>query len=244
MNRRSLTLSALALLLYLPPGATAAEEYIFTAPPRETGKNEANAYQPVADYLSAVTGKRFVYRYSDNWLTYQNEMRRGVYDLVFDGPHFISWRMDKLQHEPLVKLPGKLGFVVVTKKDNNKINSLKDLTGRTVCGLGPPNLATFILYSRFDNPMRQPLIIEVKSFKAAYEGVVAGKCLGAVMRDSAYNNLEQGQGRHEGRVPERGRGQSGVFREPAAVGPGQDPNHRDTAFTDGQVETRRLLRAL
>jgi len=35
---------------------------------------------------------------------------------VFDGPHFVSWRMTKLQHVPLVKFPGNLEFVVAVRK--------------------------------------------------------------------------------------------------------------------------------
>lgn len=181
------------LLLGFALSTAAAEEYIFTAPPRDDGASEADVYEPIAKYLSAVTGKKIVYRHYDNWLTYQNEMRKGTYDLVFDGPHFISWRMVRLGHEPLVKLPGKLAFVVVTKKDNDKIESLKDLAGRTVCGLAPPNLATLTMQAQFDNPARQPIVVEVKSFKESYEGLLKGRCLAAVLRDSVHKNLDKDQ---------------------------------------------------
>lgn len=181
----------LALLVALPDTALAADELVFTAPPRETGESEADVYQPLADFLSAITKKKVVYRAPSNWLTYQAEMRKGMYDIVFDGPHFISWRIQALQHEPLVKLPGKLAFVVVVKKDNERINTTKDVAGRLVCGLAPPNLATLTMYNQFGNPARQPLILEVKSFKAAYDNLVAGKCQAAVLRDAALANLDK-----------------------------------------------------
>lgn len=168
-----------------------AADYVFTAPPRDAGGDESEVYKPVADYLSAVTGKRIVYQYVDNWLTYQDKMRKGEYDVVFDGPHFLSWRMAKLQHEPIAKLPGKLVFATIAKKENDKVNAMKDLAGRPVCGLAPPNLATLTLSAQFDNPARQPLIREVKSFKEAYEGVVSGKCLAASLPMGAMKNLDQ-----------------------------------------------------
>lgn len=166
-------------------------DLVFTAPPRDSGGDESDVYKPVADYLSAVTGKRIVYQWSDNWLTYQDKMRKGEYDVVFDGPHFLSWRMAKLQHEPLAKLPGKLIFATVVRKDNERINSMRDLAGRPVCGLAPPNLATLTLNAQFDNPARQPLILEAKSFKEAYDGVIGGKCLAASIPLGALKKLDE-----------------------------------------------------
>jgi len=168
----------------------AEQEYIFTAPPRGAPAAEAKTYEPIAKYLSQVTGKKIVYQHPDNWLTYQNEMQKGTYDLVFDGPHFISWRMVKTQHQPLAKLPGKLAFVVATSAKNDKFTDLSQLAGRTVCGLAPPNLATLTIQAQFDNPVRQPLIVEVPSFKAGYKEMLGGKkCIAAVMRDKMFNKL-------------------------------------------------------
>lgn len=178
------------------PGAYAApaqggDEYVFSAPPRESGENEAEVYQPVADYLSRMTGRKIVYRNAENWLSYQDNMRKGKYDLVFDGPHFVSWRMAKLQHMPLVKLAGELSFVAVVRKDNPRIHDVKSLAGRPVCGMAPPNLATLTLYNQFDNPARQPLVVEVRSFAQAYEWLRNGKCEAAIMRDQMFKKLSK-----------------------------------------------------
>lgn len=187
--------SILSAAVFLGTAASAqSNEYIFTAPPRDVaGGDESAVYQPVADYLSAVTGKKIVYRDPDNWLSYQDKMRKGAFDLIFDGPHFLSWRVAKIQHEPLAKLQGKLVFVVIAKKDNNKVATVKDLEGRSVCGLAPPNLATLTMYSLFDNPARQPLVRQVKSFKEAYEAMLAGKCVAATMGKGFYNKFDKDQ---------------------------------------------------
>lgn len=192
MKKLNRILTAACLLAF--SAMAVAQDYVFTAPPRDVGGGDETAvYGPVAAYLSAATGKKIVYEHSDNWLSYQDNMRKGKYDLVFDGPHFLSWRMLKLQHEPLAKLPGKLVFVVVAKKDNDKVQTLKDLSGRTVCGMSPPNLATLTLHSQFTNAAREPMIIPAKSFKEAYGKMTAGKCVAAAMGKGFYKNLEKGE---------------------------------------------------
>ena len=112
--------------------ATASSEpgtYVFSAPPRESAQAAAEIYGPIAKYLSAATGKKVVYRQPSNWIAYQAEMRKGEYDLVFDGPHFNAWRAANLQHNILVKAPGEHSFVVVVKKDNDKIRELSSSPG-------------------------------------------------------------------------------------------------------------------
>ncbi len=122
-------------------------------------------------------------------------MRNGAYDLVFDGPHFISWRIAVLQHEPIAKLLGKLGFVVITRKDNDKITNLNELAGRTICAMAPPNLATLTMQAQFVNPLRVPYLVEVQSFKEAYQKAMEGKrCVAAVLRDEAFEKLDKGKG--------------------------------------------------
>jgi len=164
----------------------AGETYIFSAPPRGTEAREQKVYAPIAKYLSKVLGKPVEYKYPGNWLNYQNQMQQGKYDLVFDGPHFIGWRMAKIDHQPLVKLPGDLAFVVMARSGGMK---LKSLAGLKVCGLAPPNLATLTLYNQFPNPLRQPQIREVKSFSVAYRDVMDQKCDAAVMRDKMFDKL-------------------------------------------------------
>lgn len=155
--------------------------YVFSAPPRESAQAAAEIYGPIAEYLSAVTGKKVVYRQPANWLAYQAKMQKGDYDLVFDGPHFNAWRAANLQHNILVKAPGEHTFVVVVKKDNDKVRELKQLTGRGICGMSPPNLGTLTVLNEFDNPMRQPLIVSTDSWSNIYNGMQTGRCTAAIL---------------------------------------------------------------
>lgn len=171
--------------------AAVAEPLIFTSPPRETPAKGQEDYGPIADYLSKSTGREFVYRHPKNWLSYMKDMQTGKYDLVFDGPHFVSWRVAKLNHTPLVRLPGALEFVVITKKDNGKIQEMNDLAGRYVCGHAPPNLATLTMQAQFSNPNRQPQIRVIRGFTNVFNGLLEDKCDGAVIPAKVYNKLNK-----------------------------------------------------
>jgi len=169
-----------------------AQDLVFAVPPRGSIEKERVLYQPIVDFLSKVTGQKVVFRYTDNYLTYENDMRKDEYDFVFDGPGFIGWRMAKLGHTPLIKLDGKLDFVVIARTDNERIKTLKDLAGRSVCAFAPPNLATLTMYEQFTNPARQPRVVEIKTLKEAYSDVIDGKCEGGVLQAPLYAKFDEG----------------------------------------------------
>jgi ABC-type phosphate/phosphonate transport system substrate-binding protein len=171
--------------------APARADLIFTSAPRDSLEKEEAVYKPIVDLLTRVTGQPVRFQYGDNFLVYQSEMRKGTYDIVFDGPAFVGWRMAKLQHVPLVKFPGNLVFVVAVKKDQARINSLKDMAGRTLCAFPPPNLATLTVQIEFDNPARQPLVLESESFPESYKKMVDGKCVGAVLQKKLFEDLDK-----------------------------------------------------
>lgn len=164
----------------LPAGSDNA--LVFSAPPRETEEEALRTYQPIAEYLSRIVNKTIVYRYSKDWLTYQTEMQRGGYDLVFDGPHLNSWRISHLRHSALVKVAGEHAFAVVVRKDEKRVTNLKQLAGQRLCGMNPPNLGTLAVLEQFDNPARQPLIVNTVGWTKAYEGVAfEKKCAAAIV---------------------------------------------------------------
>ncbi len=157
------------------------EAIVFTAPPRETPEEGMEIYKPVADFLSKTIGKRVVYKHPGTWGVYRTEMLKGSYDIVFDGPHFNGYRMEKLSHNILVKIPERHEFAVIVRKDQEAYASVKQMAGRTFCTHAPPNLGTLVLLSQFDNPSRQPVIVNTKGWDAIYEGVVSGKCVGGIL---------------------------------------------------------------
>lgn len=182
-------LRVLIIALLIPSVASA--DLIFSSAPRDTKEKEEALYAPITALLTKAVGQKVTFMYGDNFLVYQSQMRKGAYDIVLDGPAFVGWRMKKLDHAPLVKFPGNLVFQLATKKSNDKINTLKDLTGHTICSFAPPNLATLSILDEFDNPARQPLIIETESIKETYQGLAGGKCVGAIFQPKVLANLDK-----------------------------------------------------
>ena len=179
----------LVAALLIPSVASA--DLVFSSAPRDSKEKEEALYKPITDLLTRAAGQRVTFKYGDNFLVYQSEMQKGAYDIILDGPAFIGWRMKKLGHVPLVKFPGNLVFNVATKKSNEKINTLKDLTGRTICSFAPPNLATMSILYEFDNPARQPLIIETQSIKETYQDLASGKCMAGIFQPKVLAALDK-----------------------------------------------------
>ena len=154
---------------------------VFAAPPRETSEQGKEIYQPIAEYLSKVIGKKIVYKYPGTWGVYRTEMLKGSYDLIFDGPHFNSYRMEKLNHNILVKIPERHEFAVIVRKEQ-KFSALSQMAGYTFCTHAPPNLGTLVLLSQFDNPARQPFIVNNLGWTKVYEGLaLKKKCVAAIL---------------------------------------------------------------
>ncbi|MDH5423929.1 MAG: phosphate/phosphite/phosphonate ABC transporter substrate-binding protein [Gammaproteobacteria bacterium] len=172
---------------------TAAAEYYFTAPPRESAEDGIKTYGSLTAELSRIMGAEVKYVHPGNWSMYKKFLKSGKYDFVFDGPHFVAWRFNKTDANPLVRLPGDLAFVLVTKNDNSIINTKEDLISRKICVLPSPHLGTLSVYSMFPNQVQQPKFIAIKDgFNKVYAAFKAGKCDAAVFRESFFkNNMEQ-----------------------------------------------------
>ncbi len=167
------------------------EALVFTAPPRETTEAGKQIYQPVADYLSQAIGKKVKYQHPGTWGVYRTEMLKGSYDIVFDGPHFNSYRMEKLSHNVLAKIPERHEFAVIVRKDKNTFQNLQQMAGRSFCAHAPPNLGTLVLLSQFDNPSRQPVILSTNGWDNIYNGVISGKCTGGVLPVANLKKFDQ-----------------------------------------------------
>jgi ABC-type phosphate/phosphonate transport system substrate-binding protein len=179
--------SILSFILLIFIMRVASAEYVMTAPPRENPEAGAKIYSPLAKHLSTILGEKVVYKHPKNWLQYQRDLRHDVYDIVFDGPHFVSWRLAHLKHDVLVKLPGTLEFVIVVNKDDREVKKMKHLIGKKICGIPPPNLATLTVIEQFQNPVRQPIIWGVRGgFPNVLKTFKKGGCRAAVFRTTFY----------------------------------------------------------
>lgn len=182
--------SILFLLIVMSIPTTALADLIFSAPPREDAERGKEIYEPIAERLSEIIGKKVVYEHPHGWQEYGKKMRDGYYDIVFDGPHFTAWRMKHLSHIPIVTLPGKLDFYLVAWKNDAEIKSPRDLVGQKICGMTSPHLATDMIYDLYKNPVLQPQIYDVKGrMRDVYEAFKDGKCRATIFRDTVFNKL-------------------------------------------------------
>ena len=188
----------LSLTLVMLVQTVFAKALIFTSPPREKPEEGKKLYGPIAEHFSKLLGREVVYEHPKNWLNYQRDMRNDRYDIVFDGPHFISWRMEHLGHDVVAKLPGTLEFYLVTKKDQN-YNDTNGLIAKKICGINPPNLSTLSILAAYPNPVRQPVIKGINGgMGAVHKTHLKGKdCTAAVLRDTFYSKKLSEQQRNE-----------------------------------------------
>lgn len=183
-------LTLIAIIAWFNLSSAFAQDLILTSPPRESAEAGMKMYGPIADHLSKALGVKVSYKHPGNWLNYQQEMRNDKYDIIFDGPHFIAWREEHLGHEAIVKLPGKIQFVLVANKTDENIQKMDDLIGKNICGISPPNLSTLSILDYYRNPVRQPSIKGIKGGMKKVHANLASKnknnCSAAVLRTTFY----------------------------------------------------------
>jgi len=172
--------SAVASLLGIYSQAVYSD-YVFTAPPRESLEKGIRVYKPISDFLTEVTGERFVYMHPDTWSEYSKNMHGEKYDLVFDGPHFVDWRINNINHQVLVKLPQLFRWSIIARKDDVSISGIQDMIGKKVCAPASPNFGMLSLFSHFANPDKQPVHVKIKGWVNVYDAVKSGKCDAGVL---------------------------------------------------------------
>jgi len=152
----------------------------FTAPPRESTEKGIKTYQPIADFLTKNLNRKVIYKHPENWALYRRDMTQNKLDIVFDGPHFVSWRQKQFAHVPVAMLPQPHVWVIVKRKGNKKIASLKSIEGKLFCGQQYPNFGSLTAMTHFKTT-REPSLIPLKGWKNVYKGVVSGKCVAGVL---------------------------------------------------------------
>jgi len=192
------------VLLSLPLPAAQAE-LILSAPPRESAELGDKVYTPLAKALTEILHERVIYVHPQDWRTYEKEMRKDKYDIIFDGPHFAAWRIESLRARPSVKLQGNLRFVLVTLRTEVSVQRPENLIGLPVCTLPSPNLGALSLFAMFPMPARQPeyRMITRGGFKEVANALLRGECTAAILRSSFYYKKASNEFRNQTRVIQR-----------------------------------------
>lgn len=188
MPKQSVICCCAILLLLIGPLAKA--DIIFSASPRIEPAQAIEIYTPFIRYLETIVGEPVVFEPANSWREYSINMRNDHYDIVFDAPHFSSWRIANINHIPVVRLPGQIGYVVLANRTNDAVSSLRDLVKVETCSLSSPSLSTMTVYHLFKNPVQMPQIKEISGdFTDVYRALKNGECSAAVLRDIDYQYL-------------------------------------------------------
>lgn len=182
-------LIVLLLFIWIVPAALAEEPLIFSTAPTHSTQKTLEIYQPLVDYLSEVTGKPIVINTATTFIDYNNNLQKNNYHIIFDGPHFVGWRMDKFGHVPVARLPGYIKIIVVVKK-NSTITSIDQLSGQRVCSFPSPNMLTMAFFEHFPNPIRQPVPIPAQGFKGLEDCLQRDDVIAGVIRDKMWAKMK------------------------------------------------------
>jgi ABC-type phosphate/phosphonate transport system substrate-binding protein len=165
---------------------SAQAELVLSAPPRESADEGNKVYGPLAEHLSKELGEEVTYQHPGSWFSYQKGIRSDKYDIVFDGPHFISWRIKNKGHTPVAKLPGDLSFVLIARAGDTETNSTEDLAGKLICAISPPNLSTLTVLKEYSEDGKPKLKTVKGGMGAVYKSFNEGNCKAAVLRDKFF----------------------------------------------------------
>lgn len=173
-------------------GVAVVRPLVLSAAPRSIPEDSERIFAPIAGYLSQVLGRPVVYHRPATLSDYQSDVIAGAYDIVFDDPQVTSWRIARQQYKALVRIPGELAYTAVVRANNARITDMKQLAGRRICALPPPNLGTLIMYEQFDNPARQPAMIVGSDDGQIYQSLMKGECEAAILPLGQLQKLDSG----------------------------------------------------
>jgi ABC-type phosphate/phosphonate transport system substrate-binding protein len=149
--------------------------------PIMTPAKTAKAYQPLVDYLRQTTGQDIELVTARNFFTFWESMKKeDTYDLVLSAAHLSDYLIERMEYQPLARLPDQVSFSLVTGQET-LIFSPGELIGQKVATMGSPSMGAVKLAELFPNPLRQPVIIEVPNSQAAVEKLQSGKAVAAII---------------------------------------------------------------
>lgn len=172
---------ALALACALGGGdASAARLDLVVHAARPPAETEAD-FAPLVRHVAAVTGEDLRLVVPDNVLAHWKAMRRRPeFDLVLDDGHFTDYRVERFGFVVLAKVAGLTGFSIVTGPETVLIEP-EELYGEPVATLPAPSLAALRLIELFPDPVRSPVLVEVRGYAQGIRRVVVGRAVAAVI---------------------------------------------------------------
>lgn len=159
-NKNTISQGVIAVIVaILSFGATAqAAELTLLAQPSYPVERSKQVYQPLIDYLNAVSGSTVTLKsprdFQQHWLNLRNGETP---DLVLEDAPITDYRIQKQGYTPLVRVKEDLTFSILTSGAYAD-DPLEEFVGKTISTLAAPSLGYLVLLQAFPNPFGQPNI--------------------------------------------------------------------------------------
>jgi ABC-type phosphate/phosphonate transport system substrate-binding protein len=144
----------------LPNAAYSQDTLRLVIQPIQSEQRTREIFQPMADYFQHLTGQKVEIITYPNFISYWMETQKpDSYDIAFDAAHFIDFRDKNMDYTVLAKQPGSVSISLVVTEDA-LVFEAEELIGKKIATLGPPSIPAARIDEIFDNPVRQPTIVE------------------------------------------------------------------------------------
>jgi len=157
------------------------DELVLAIQPILSEEKTRRAYQPLANYLEKVTGRKCTIKTTPNFLAYWSEVTRNRENMIYmDAAHFTAYRARKQGYQVLAKVPDAVSYSLIVN-DTNLVFDPTELTAKRVATLGAPSIGAARLNGMFPNPVRQPIIVEVDNAETGIRMVIENKVDAAII---------------------------------------------------------------
>jgi hypothetical protein len=174
---------------FFASAAAKAEEYILTAPPRETPAEGQVLYEPLAKFLTQVTRQPWRYKHPENWLNYVKMVVGDEAHADFTDPHFAGYQVLYHNDHLVARAQSDDEWLLVAKKGDRSFQ----VGGKPACLFPPPHIANLIYTNQkiFDNPARLPYVVISSSSQASVDSVLAGRCKFTLLTRTDIEKLDE-----------------------------------------------------
>jgi phosphonate transport system substrate-binding protein len=187
----------LALIILLAPKISLAQNkdtLTLSIQPTQSEERTREIFQPMADYISQLTGKKVELKTYPNFISFWSDTQKGgAYDIVFDAAHFIDYRNKNHDFTVIAKQPGIISISLIVPEDSIVFDP-GELIGKSISSLGPPSVAAAEISKMYDNPLRQPTIVEADNSQAVVEMMKEGKADAGMIPTPLVSGIMAGEG--------------------------------------------------
>ena len=168
-------------VVMLPKTALSQAPLRLVIQPIQSEQKTREIFQPLADYMTHLTGQQVELITYPNYISYWSETQKpDSYDIAFDAAHFIDYRDKNMDFTVLAKQPGIISISLIVPEDDLVFDP-EELIGKKIATPGPPSIAAVRIDEIFDNPVRLPTIIEGTDSTHVMSMLLAGEVDAAML---------------------------------------------------------------